>query len=256
MRIALDRRQREELEENCLLIDARHRDKAFSMPAKTLLAPDSCLELLDRLGPVLGSSSRHITASLLAKRLAFLTTGSALYAMSAMDRGLDLSVDNFFVEFRHEHALWRSRMPLSTTTASCPRDGARQEWRDEVISNLFANGLAPIINSLNAVARTPISVLWENVAVRVYSLYEKRLATERHLGHRTQITDDFHYLVNDAPARLFGTRDNPLQRYFLTRKTCCSDSPRIRKTCCYYYRASDPVEFCSTCPLPRAIQSS
>lgn len=256
MRTALDDRQQDELEKNCLLIDAIKSDPVFSLPGRELLQPDTCREVLDRLTPVLGSPNRHVTASLLAKRLAFLTTGSALYAMSVMDLGLDLSLDNCVIEFRHDGELWRSRMPLKHTEATRPRPNGRTEWRRQVVQNLFADGLTPLWQALNRTARTPLAVLWENTAVRVYSLYEKRLTSEHYEGRQHRFSEDFHYLVNEAPAELFGTQSNPLQQYFRPRQPhCCTDGTRIRKTCCYYYRATEPKKYCTTCPIPLAIKT-
>ena len=250
MRLTLDPVQREELASQCQLIVAEQQDRDFALPAASLLEPDTCRDLLDRLTPVIGSPNRYVTASLLAKRIAFLTTGSALYAMSALDRGLDLSIDNSVLEYRHQGGLWQSRLPLADLSVTAPSAGARSNWRDTVVHNLFAGHLAPLWQSFRAVARVPLPVLWENTAVRVYSLYERRL-TKQTCPHRQQrIADDFHFLIHQAPADLFGADHNPLQRYFRPRQYGQAPHVRIRKTCCYYYRATEPAKYCSTCPLP------
>ncbi|MEX0603796.1 MAG: IucA/IucC family C-terminal-domain containing protein [Marinobacter sp.] len=250
MRLMLDPGQKEELASQCRLIMAEQQDRDFALPAARLLEPETCRDLLDRLAPVIGSPNRYVTASLLAKRIAFLTTGSALYAMSALDRGLDLSIDNSILEYRHQDGLWQSRLPLEDLTVTAPSAGARNDWRATVVHRLFAGHLAPLWRSFRAVARVPLPVLWENTAVRVYSLYERRLAAQSCPHRQQRITDDFHFLIHQAPADLFGTDHNPLHRYFQPRQ--CGEDPniRIRKTCCYYFRAAQPAKYCSTCPLP------
>ncbi|MEX2475447.1 IucA/IucC family C-terminal-domain containing protein [Marinobacter sp.] len=252
MRLTLDPRHQEELAEKCQLIPAHARDHVFALPAAQLLVPETCTDLLDRLTPVIGSPNRYVTASLLAKRIAFLTTASALYAMSALDRGLNLSIDNSFLEYRHEDGLWQSRLPLEDLTVSTPTSGLRNGWRDGVISQLFAGHLAPLWRTFRAVSRVPLPVLWENTAVRVYSLYERRMANHACPETRQRITQDFDYLVHRAPEDLFGTGYNPLKRYFDPRPACTDSTVRLRKTCCFYYRATQPIKYCSTCPLPQA----
>ncbi|MEE2764486.1 MAG: (2Fe-2S)-binding protein [Pseudomonadota bacterium] len=253
MPIALDPGQRAELAEHCLLQPATACDPAWSLPAVDLLDPDSCRALLDRLGPVIGSPNRYITASLLAKRLAFLTTGLALYGMSVLDRGLDLALANWRLDYRHQDGLWRSQMPLLDQRASTPQPGAREAWRASVVQTLFTEGLAPLWQSLHQSARVPLPVLWENTAVRVYSLYEKRLTAERHPARQGQIRADFHWLVEQAPAAVFGASHNPLQRFFRSRQPATArPGTRVRKTCCFYYRATEPETYCGTCPLPHA----
>lgn len=252
MRLELEAGQREELASHCRLISAHHRDREFALPACKLLETDTCSKLMDHLTPVIGSPNRYVTASLLGKRIAFLTTSTALYALSALNRGLDLSIDNSYLEYRHQNGLWQSHMPLSDTTASVPRPDQRHQMRDEVIRNLFAGHLAPLWTRFRAVTRVPLPVLWENTAVRVYSLYEKRLSEQACPARQQRIAEDFHYLVHLAPAALFGIGYNPLQRYFHTQPCDRGTGARTRKTCCYYYRATDPVKYCTTCPLPQA----
>jgi len=83
-----------------------------SLPARALLDETTCERLLLALGPVIGSPTLAITASLLAKRFSFLSTGACLYAMSVYDKGLRLSLDNCRVEYGHDDGVWTSSMPL------------------------------------------------------------------------------------------------------------------------------------------------
>lgn len=251
MRLTLEPWQQEELASQCQLVTADQCDSGFALPAAQLLHPETCRDLLDRLTPVLGAPNRYVTASLLGKRIAFLTTGCALYALSALDRGLDLSIHNCVLEYRHQDGLWQSRMPLANLTVTAPGPTSRSHWRDQVLHDLFVNHLTPLWQSLRTVTRVPLPVLWENTAVRVYSLYERRLAQQSCPERQRRITADFHYLVHEAPPALFGLASNPLQRYFQPRQNRpATTSVRTRQTCCYYYRATRPAKYCSTCPLP------
>jgi ferric iron reductase protein FhuF len=217
-----------------------------------LLDPARCRELLDRLGPVIGSSSRAITASLLGKRIAFLTTASCLYAMTLFDKGLDLSVANSVTEYGHRDGLWRSRMVLKAFEVSCPAETDRAPWRQDVVERLFAGHLARLWAVFSEVSGVAPRILWENTAVRVYALYERKIGTQASLDMRDRVRDDLDYLVHGAPPSVFGMTDNPLARFYFSKTPVASGSLiRFRKTCCLYYKASTPVEYCSTCPLIR-----
>lgn len=229
------------------------RDLARSLPARELLDEATCTALLDRLGPVILSPSRRITASLLGKRQSFLLTGACLYAMSAYDKGLELSLDNTFIEYGHDDGLWTSSLPLRSLAVSRPEHGARDAWREAVAGGLFAGLLQPLWESFYRLTGVSRRILWENTAVRVYSLYERRLAKLECAATRQRCAEDFRWLTEQAPGSLFGLDYNPLQHFNrpLTLLDDGARAVRFRRTCCFYYQASDPVEYCSTCPLIR-----
>lgn len=229
------------------------RDLARSLPARELLDEATCTALLDSLGPVILSPSRRITASLLGKRQSFLLTGACLYAMSAYDKGLELSLDNTFIEYGHDDGLWTSSLPLHSLAVSRPEPGARDAWREAVAGQLFAGLLQPLWESFYRLTGVSRRILWENTAVRVYSLYERRLAKLECAATRQRCAEDFRWLTEQAPGSLFGLDYNPLQHFNrpLTLLDDGARAVRFRRTCCFYYQASDPVEYCSTCPLIR-----
>ena len=234
------------------------RDRLRSLPAAELLDEGRCAALLDQLGPLILSPSRRITASLLGKRQSFLLTGACLYALSAFDKGLQLSLDNVFIEYGHDDGLWTSSLPLRSLAVSRPETGDRDAWREAVAGQLFAGLLQPLWESFHQVTGVSRRILWENTAVRVYSLYERRLAKLDCAETRQRCADDFHWLTRVAPASLFGLDYNPLA-HFNRPFTSLDDGARhvrFRRTCCFYYQASEPVEYCSTCPLirPKAVR--
>lgn len=235
------------------LVAAREYPFASARPTRALLAAESCRQRLTQLSPLLRSPSLAITASLLSKRLAFLTTAAACYPMSIFDGGLDLSLDNCLLDTRHDGHLWQSHLPLCDLSLSSPQAFAsRDAWRDTVIAGLFARHLTPLWQQLAAVSGISTRILWENTAVRLFSLYEHRMeAASASVQQRAQ--RDFRYLVHDAPGALFGLADNPLTPFYrpLTRVPASGDWVRFRRTCCFYYKASHPVEYCQACPLMR-----
>ena len=228
------------------------RDTQRSVRARALLDGQVCAQVLEQLGPVIGSPTRVITASLLAKRFSFLATGACLYAMSACDKGLLLSMDNVVVEYAHDDGLWTSSMPLADDNLYGYRAAEREAWREAIVRSLFAGLLAPLWEVFHQVSGVSRRILWDNTAVRVYSLYEKRMAKLEDPQVRQRAEADFHWLMHEADPALFGLSYNPLA-HFRRDPTLLPDgkSIRFRRTCCFYYQASNPVEYCAACPLLR-----
>ncbi|MBB1489146.1 IucA/IucC family C-terminal-domain containing protein [Oceanospirillum sediminis] len=217
--------------------------------AVDLLDENNCRQLLDQLTPVLCSPNRAVTASLLAKRIAFLTTGACLYSMSVYNKGLLMSPDNSWIEYGHDDGLWTSCMPLRSIEPLIYAPGQRNDWRETLIKTLFADLLAPLWTVLHQVSGISLRILWENTAVRVYSLYERKMDNVTDEETCQQAQADFDWLLNKASPELFTASYNPLQRF--RQPICQTDkgAVRFRRTCCLYYKTTEPKEYCSACSL-------
>jgi ferric iron reductase protein FhuF len=225
------------------LMEQASQERVGSIPVRSVLDSEQCISYLDRLTGIFQSPSRAVAASQFSKRYAFLTLVPALYTMTMFNKGLNLSIDNSYVESVFRDQIWLPHLRLADLTVSSPANH-RHEWREEMLSVLFAGNLAPIWRSMSAAANISMSILWENTAVYVYWLYEKRLTEETKSQNISRIQDDFHYLIHEAPGYLFGEAANPLQKYYSPLNTSC----RIRKTCCLYYQISAAADYCSGCP--------
>ncbi len=216
-----------------------------------LLDGKKCASYLDELSSVLRSPSRMITASQFSKRYAFLTLTTGLYAMTMYNKGLDLGIENSLLESSVTHnKSWSTRICAPDLHVTEPAAGKRDEWRNETIRNLFAGHLAKLWRSISETANIPVAILWENTAVRLYSLYEKRMGEGANSQENKRIQEDFEYLISKAPGTVFGETDNPMEKfYFPACMTSSANQPvRIRKTCCFYYKVSANESYCSTCP--------
>jgi ferric iron reductase protein FhuF len=231
-------------------------DRIFSIASVDLLDKAKCLAYLDRVTNILESSSKaekvaHKVAivSQFSKRYGFLTFGSGLYAMTMFNKGLDYSVENCHIESIYKDNTWLPDVRLADWNVTQPMDGDRNEWRDQIIENIFAENIAKVWRSISNAANIPISVLWENVAISVYWLYEKRIGEGASDNQKSRIHEDYQYLLN-APASLFGETENPLTRFNSPKCTKATSDLliRIRKTCCYLYRISPDQVYCTTCP--------
>ncbi|CAM4393868.1 ferric iron reductase protein FhuF [Paenibacillus endophyticus] len=228
--------------------DASRSDS--SVRASELLDVERCSAYLDRLSALLQSPSRMITASQFFKRYAFITAVPLLYAMTAYNKGLDLSAENCLIEPSQSHS-GLAHISLAFADAVMPEAAERHEWRNSVIQGLFAGNIGKLIAVMSSVANVPKPILWENVAVRVFSLYEKRIGVTGEQHGQAHGRVDFQYLIHEAPGALFGEKQNPLGRFY-GKPTCSSASNpylRIRKTCCFYYEVSNVKEYCTNCPI-------
>lgn len=226
-----------------------------AVPVTDLLVEEKCVAYLDEMSKAVSSPSRMTTASAFAKRYAFLTIAPALYAMTVFNKGLNMSVDNCFLGTPAQPGdAWLPHVSLSGLQTSEPSPGKRDKWRDGVIRSLFAENLAPVFRVMSKAADAPKAILWENAAVRLYSLYEKRLGQGADEQVISRIQEDFDYIIHAAPGSLFGETRNPMARFYGEPGGGAGSEPavRIRKTCCFYYEIEADGAYCSNCPKPKS----
>jgi ferric iron reductase protein FhuF len=232
------------------------RPSLHSVPSGRLLEREACGRYLDALSLEIGSPSRRVTASMLAKRYAFVCVSPVLYAMTMFDKGLRLSLEHCRLESYLDRGgdSGNSRFPnysLAGLEVWKPAPGSRREWREALLLELFAGHLSPLFAALSDLAKVPAAILWENAAVRILPLYEEAADKETDMAARHRIREDFEYIASTAPGSLFGQRTNPLRR-FLGSRDCTGSADaqaRTRLTCCLYYEMS--AEYCRACPLPQ-----
>lgn len=234
------------------LIHSNKRNLATTLGMQDLiLDPLHCENLLHVLTPIIHSPSLKVTASLLSKRIAFLTTASCLYAMTVFDKGLNFSAENCYLDYDFNNRLWQSKMPLSDLTYTSAPPCHRDEWRRNIVRQLFAENLTKLWQAFINISAVNPKILWENTAVRVYLLYEKRMQNIQCPHLKQRIANDFNFLLDAQNFDLFDMDYNPLTRFNHTKIHIdnLDTDIRFRKSCCFYYQASDPTEYCSTCPL-------
>ncbi|MBU4611569.1 (2Fe-2S)-binding protein [Achromobacter sp. GG226] len=220
-------------------------------PVAQLLDVDVCRDWLNEVRVRIDAPSLPAAASLFAKRWSFLITGAPLYAMSVFDKGLRVGLDKVGLDADYADRLWVSRLRLRDAEVTlAPLGPARDDWRLDVTTRLFAGHVAPLWRALSVAGGVAERILWENLAVRAYSLYEGRLdAVAPDAQARAQA--DFDWLRRDAPPAAFGLDHNPLKRYdFAPTPVPGRAQPvRFRKTCCLYYQVPHAREYCRACPL-------
>lgn len=200
---------------------------------------------LNQLAVAIGAPNHKVTASIFIKRYAFLAVIS-LYAMTAWNKKLNMSLDNVTMEKAERGKSWLPAFTLGDITVQDWDGTNRSAWRDGVLQDLFTKNINPIISQLEKTVGIHKMILWENIAVYIFWLYESELKD----CENNNLTDDFRYLLFDAEGATFGDYNlNPLQKYY-AEKTYIeeyNEAVRIRKTCCFSYQLPAGKR-CKTCP--------
>ncbi len=226
---------------------------ALSIDSSDLLDREKCEIYLDGLAAQIGSPSRRVTASMLAKRYAYLVIVPVLYAMSVYNKGLQLTLDQcrLAAPDDNEYKASNSKFPnlrIRELRVTEPEADKREEWRNQVVSELFGNHITPLFRSLSVFGRVPMPILWENAVVRIVPLYEDGLEDEDDPAVWQRYKDDFTFISQTAQASLFGERRNPLTKFIIAAHEGVANEPApyMRQTCCFYYEMSP--EYCRACP--------
>ncbi|MFF2446833.1 IucA/IucC family C-terminal-domain containing protein [Neobacillus sp. NPDC058068] len=222
-----------------------------SFIAADLLDESYLKDFMGNLAKTLGAPSDKIAASIFMKRYAFLAVIS-LYAMTVWNKKMNVSLDNVKMEPAEPEKDWFPSISLTDLTLLDWDGKDRSDWRKGVIKDLFANNISPIIIMLEKTIGISRLILWENIAVYLFWMYE----TELKDIENDNIANDFDYLISEAEGQLFGRYNvNPLQKYF-GEKTYMEERDqqiRIRKTCCYTYQLPAGKR-CKTCPCTHSAK--
>lgn len=250
----------EYLNQELRLTNQMAEDNEYSVTSSALLDPQQCAAYLDRLQPLYRSSSRALTASMFSKRYAFMMVCPILYAMSMYRKTFSLTIDNCQLESAYfqlptrktwmPNLLLRDPSVYQLQSADITNNEVYAQQREDIVSRVFAQHLQPILKNISQVSSLSLTILWENIAIYVYVLYENRLLKEANEEQRQHIQQDLHYLTQQAPNDCFGEKRNPLAQFYTKKRVVPrSEQPqRVRKTCCSHYELPAPSDYCPTCP--------
>lgn len=215
-----------------------------------LLDDEKCVAFLQKQMEEIKAPTLSVAASLFSKRYAYLVVSSTLFSMGKYDCALVLPIQACGLNSERKLCI-KADMCHWYRVESMPRE----QWCAHVIRSLFSNHLTPLFCALQRNARVPSKILWENVAVRINSIYRKTLAKETNLVKRQQLYNDFYFL-KEAEGTLFGTEKNPIKDYLKIGEALKSDP--YRKTCCLYFRLEEDLEgigYCANCLIKKRKSS-
>jgi ferric iron reductase protein FhuF len=222
-------------------------DSELSIEVIDLLNEASLETYLNKVKTHLGAPDLKVAGSLFIKRYAFLPV-LYLYALTVWDKKLDISFANLSIESAERDGLWLPEFRFEKLQGG--NAGAdRNQWRKDCVESLFKDHIFPVLDVTSQVSKASKLILWENIAIYIFWLYETVLPKEPSLVKKAE--EDFEYIVYGAEGALFGNyHENPLKRYH-NNKILNKDSGkevRPRKTCCFSYMTAAGKQ-CGTCPI-------
>lgn len=195
----------------------------------------------------IGAPNDKVAASMIIKRYAFFAAMS-LFTMSHSDHGLNVKTSNVTLVSHYEDDNWLPKFYLKDLSFN-PIHGDRKQWREQYLQDIFANHIYLLIDCISKETKISKLILWENIAVYLYWLYENVL--EGNEDRKKVIEEDFNYLFQEAPGYVFGSYNyNPLSKYE-SEKIYQPETEkflRIRKTCCFSYKLEGQNKRCNICP--------
>jgi ferric iron reductase protein FhuF len=219
-----------------------------SVKASDLLESRTMKLFLQQILPKLNAPDDKTAASMLMKRYAF-TAVIVLYAMSVFNKGLDACIENIAIEVDDSKEKWLPDIRFESGKVTIP-DGDRDLWRQRILKDLFAENIDRLIKKISKDVKISKLILWENIAIYLFWLYETVLSNPKFDQIRERITDDFHHILMENGQTFGGYSQNPLSRFYKPKcyHPVLEESIRIRTTCCLYYRTTKNGSRCKTCP--------
>ncbi|MEH7178980.1 IucA/IucC family C-terminal-domain containing protein [Neobacillus vireti] len=219
-------------------------EKSFTVG--DLLDKTYAIGFMKNLAAAIGAPSERTAASIFIKRYAFIAVIS-LFAMTTGNKKMNLSLDNIEMEEAERGKDWLPMISFKNSSIEEWNGEDRKEWRKNVYRELFAKNLYSLISHFEKTFKVSKLVLWENIAVYLFWLYE----TELKEYENPNVKDDFRFLLMEAEGNLFGRYNhNPITKYYDEKKI--EDEVRIRKTCCFTYQLGS--KRCKTCPCTHLTQ--
>lgn len=233
-------------EKYSMLLGEPPADSVRTIALSELHDEASCRAYIRWFQAYIEAPDMKVAASMLAKRIGYLWTAPLVTAMTFHHQHVSFLLNRSFLY----HPVLTgneggTRFPflavdgLRATSLTENREAKREKWTEE----MFAIQLTPLLKTLAAIAPLPMSILWENIMVRIGPLYRTEADdAEQRIQH---LQSDFSYLTQEAPGSAFDQRKNPFTR-FTTYESGNPVAKSERITCCFYYQMSG--EYCRKCP--------
>lgn len=209
----------------------RTRDSQAGIPLVSLLDKELLLSLIRRYGQHFDTASLPVAGSLFVKRYAVLTAACALDYYGLQQQTTD----------------WWSTAHFDASTFTLLVDeqaGPALEgcWKEKI----FAQHLTPMLEIIAQECKIAEKILWENVAVRLNSVFR----SDEHTCSAEQLEQQYQDLTS-ASCLWLGRANNQLQPYL--HRVAQDGEPPKRQTCCRYYQVStsESLPYCIVCPLQK-----
>ncbi|RNC97638.1 IucA/IucC family C-terminal-domain containing protein [Lysinibacillus halotolerans] len=192
-----------------------------------------------------------VAASLFVKRYSFAIL-TALYSMSVLNKRIDFSFQNVSIQTLEESdPLWLPSIKFNNIKLSpAPQD--RENWRNEILTSIFANHLDVLFNLFNKTTKISKMIMWENLYLYIVWMYQNLLDDKQYSDRYDDMKEDFDWITAIGKGMLFGEyKENPFLKFRGPNDAfSILDGPaHNRKTCCLSYLTENKGRFCKTCPI-------
>ncbi|MDF2903459.1 MAG: ferric iron reductase [Bacillus sp. (in: firmicutes)] len=229
----------------------RKMESDLSIELKVIYEDDKRLvKYLQNIKQEVGSPNDKVAASIFIKRYAYLAV-IYLFSMTAWNKRLNISIPNITIVSARRDGLWLPCLYLKDLSFKEANRMNREDWRRESVAELFRDHFFPLINCLVKTTKISKIILWENIAIYIFWLYESVLSKNKDSMVRDQAQKDLEFILNDASGTLFGdNHQNPLTKYYSkpVLNAELNREIRLRKTCCSSYQLEVYPKMCKTCP--------
>ncbi|MBM7569730.1 (2Fe-2S)-binding protein [Aquibacillus albus] len=224
------------------------KDEETKFPLAKLKDESFLKEYLCQLTQEFNTDKIFVSASQFMKRIGYVLVVPTLYTMTVHNKNINIKETNSYLIPRRQNEIWMPHLLVDPNYIETCTMSERRKWRDQVVNDLFRL-IAQIIANVSSVSNVPNPILWENVAVYIFWLYEKRLQLESTVNDNV-ISGDFDYIIHHVPVDVFDQSYHPLLRFYQSKHVLSDtgDQLRMRRTCCFYYETNSNGGFCKNCP--------
>lgn len=235
MEMTLTRIEKEQLQQTFRIL---FQNNLTDQPVvvQSLLDEGYLYDYLKQTGEILQTDQLLVVGSQLIKRLTNILFVPALYTVAVFNKKIDFSADNRYIISAMKKQKW---MPYLYSETDKVTEVINRADRNAYLEKSIRE-ISYYVQAINKVAKVPTPLLWENVAVYIYKLYESKLQSEvLNLYEQKEAWNDFAYLLQ-LKGEFFQTSFNPLQRFYTNKiEVEGKDEPvRVRRTCCFNYETN------------------
>ncbi|MET3683404.1 ferric iron reductase protein FhuF [Alkalibacillus flavidus] len=205
-------------------------------------------DVIAEIKPSFATDRDFVVGSQLMKRLGYLLIVPALYSFSTERVAMPLDWSRVALVSKMNGELWLPELYVADDVGyDCAEDLAAS--REPFFDQLFRQ-LASLVQAVSNVSNVPRPILWENVMVYVYWMYETVVNWHHDEATVNQFHDDFNVLIHQLSPDVFGERFNPIKRFYNGYHYIEPEQTfrRVRTTCCFNYEASSEGKYCKGCP--------
>jgi ferric iron reductase protein FhuF len=227
----------------------------LSIVLNEILDDRAMLRYLEKVGAHIGSPDLKVTASIFVKRYAFIAV-IYLYGITAWNKKINTSFNNIRFQTDEAEDIWLPEFYFNSTNIEIAQEN-RYIWREKALKDFFSNNVDVLIDQLSKITKQSKLILWENIAIYIFWLYESVLQKLDDGELRNRAKEDFHYLVYETPGSLFGNdHENPIKRFYSNKRYVenLQAEVRVRTTCCFSFLLDGAPKRCKTCPQTCSVK--